>query len=71
MRQSAKRVEQDLGSTPWRSPGGDIEHQLIGDPAEASVDLGFVREVFLEHADTQSREGSLEYAELAGEVHGG
>jgi hypothetical protein len=44
---------------------------LVGDPAEASVDLSFVRELFLEHADTQSREGSLECAELAGEVHGG
>jgi hypothetical protein len=43
MGQSAKRIEQDLGSTPWRSPGGDVEDQLVGDPAEAPVDLGFVR----------------------------
>lgn len=71
MRQSAKRTEQDLSAAPRRGGRRDVQHHLVIDRAEATVDQGLVGKLFFEQGDTHARQGSFERTELAVEVHEG
>lgn len=70
MGRSAKRVEQYLCATPGWSSRRNVENHLIVDPAKAPIDVRLLRELLLEQSDAHARQGSLERAELTGEVHG-
>lgn len=69
MGQSAERVEQHLGAAPGWGGGRDVDDDLPGDPAEASVDVGFIGELFFEEANPEARQGSFHGIELSREIH--
>jgi hypothetical protein len=50
MGQAAERIEQHLGPAPRWSGGREIEQHFSLDPAESSVDMGLLGELFLEEA---------------------
>ena len=67
--QPAKRIQQDLGATPGRGRGRDVENRGSTDVTEAAIHMGFFGQVLLEHPDTHPRQCSLEGLEPISEFH--
>lgn len=69
MGQSAERVEQHLGPTPWRGIRRDIEQHLASDSTKTTVDVRLGGQLLFENADAHAGERSLEGIELGRKLH--
>ena len=69
MGQAAERVEEHLGPAPGWGARRHVEQHFPLDPAEASVDMGLLWELFFEEAYPQARQSSFQGVELKREFH--
>jgi hypothetical protein len=69
MGQAAERVEEHLRPAPGGGARRDVEQHFPLDPAEASVDMGLLGELFFEEAYPQARQSSFQGVELKYEFH--
>lgn len=69
MGEAAERIEQHLGPAPGWGARRHVEQHFPLDPAEPSVDMGLLGELFFEEAYPQARQSSFQGVELKREFH--
>lgn len=64
-----KRIEEHLGTSPWRCGRREVEQLFAVDGAEAAIDVGLVRELLLQETNPEPPEGTLQGFDLSRELH--
>jgi len=67
--EAAERIEQHFGPAPGWGARRHVEQDFPLDPAEPSVDMGLLGELFFEEAYPQARQSSFQGVELKREFH--